>query len=239
MFENIARRASSSRRARVQRVEPLGQLVERPPDVAQLVGPPQPGAHRAVAGLDARTVSSSRAGIPTERRRGRRARARWRTRPSRPARRRPRAAVGVEHHQPGQHHGGDRADGQRAERDDEQQVAQRPGAPGRRRAARARRRQLRHARQRDRADGGARVEHGRRSRLEPVAHATRRRDPARLVGVGLQLLAQPADVHRDRRRVLVLGRRVPHLAEQLAPGEDLAAASGPGRAAGRTPSASA
>ena len=54
MLENIARRASLEPRPLVApAVEPLRQLVERPGDVAELVGASQPGAHVTVAGLDA------------------------------------------------------------------------------------------------------------------------------------------------------------------------------------------
>ncbi len=53
----------------------------------------------------------------------------------------------------------------------------------------------------------------RRSRLEPVADAPGRGDPAGGVGVALELLAEAADVDGDGGRVLVLGRRVPHLLE--------------------------
>ena len=98
--------------------------------MAQLVRPLQPGAHRAVAGLDAAHRLLEPPGIPGERSRreqhedgGEHGRQREHTDGC------PRLA-GVEHHQPGQHDGGDRADGERPERHDEQEVAQRPGALG-------------------------------------------------------------------------------------------------------------
>src|SRR2546423_12733306 len=49
--------------------------------------------------------------------------------------------------------------------------------------------------------------------LVPVAHAPHRQDPARLGGVGLDLLAQPS--HVDGHRGLVAERPAPHRLQQL------------------------
>ena len=59
------------------------------------------------------------------------------------------------------------------------------------------------------------------SALEPVAHASHRVHPTRLVGIGLDLVAHAPDVLGHRGRILPVGRRVPHLREKLLTGEHL------------------
>ena len=61
-----------------------------------------------------------------------------------------------------------------------------------------------------------------RSRLEPVADTPHRGDPARVFGIVLDLVADTAHVHRDRRRILPVGRRLPHVPEQVGSREHLA-----------------
>ena len=121
-------------------VEPLGELVERLGDLAQLVGAAHTRAHGAVAGLERLTVDS--------RRRVSRPSGAEATRASTVANTAVVASTptlgadlaGVEDHQPGEEQRGDGADGQRGDGDGEDQVAQRAGAAGDARAAPARRR---------------------------------------------------------------------------------------------------
>src|SRR4051794_39219022 len=64
-----------------------------------------------------------------------------------------------------------------------------------------------------RADGSAAT--GGDSGFEAVAHAAHGPQPPRLVGVGLDLLAQSSHVLGHRRRVLPVRRGVPHVLQDL------------------------
>ena len=61
-----------------------------------------------------------------------------------------------------------------------------------------------------------------RSRFERVTPGSYRPDPPRLLGVDFELGAEPANVLGDRRRVLPLFGRMPHLLEEERAGEDSA-----------------
>ena len=203
----VPRRAG---RAALECVETLGQLVERLSDVAELVGPLQPGAHRAVTRFDAAHRLLEPPGIAGERSRGEQ------------------DEDGGEHGRQRQHadccHASP-ASSTISRASTTAAIAPMASEPNVTTSRRLRSERVRWVTPRSTTppptaapSAPARRAPSRRlpSRLEPVADTTSRRDPARLVRVDLQLLAQAADVHRHRRRILVLGRRVPHPAEQLA-----------------------
>ena len=98
--------------------------------MSELIGPLEPCTHRSISGLDAAHGLLEPPGITGERCRSDEDEDSGENSGEREHADGGAHAVGVENHQPGQHDGSDRADDQRTERDEEQQVAQRPGALG-------------------------------------------------------------------------------------------------------------
>ena len=108
-----------------EHVETFGQLVEGTGDVAELIAALDTSARRAVTRLQPSHRGFEALGVTPERSGGNGGEHRRQPRGGGEHPERRAGLVGVEHHQPGEHHRYHRADGDRRQRDGEHDLAQR------------------------------------------------------------------------------------------------------------------